>query len=116
MSQIFRPAISKWRKWSRSGSTAQNTHAGPPFARQGLRPSDSEAKNVRRLEEDTYPLTDMSFGGQNRADAVAHGRSDLALEYPDPKSGKLIRGMDEIVVMKGWHVQSSSADNVQRSV
>ncbi|KAM0801784.1 hypothetical protein BDR22DRAFT_971982 [Usnea florida] len=73
VSQVFRPAISKWRIWSRSGSTAQNTHEGPPFARQSLRPSDSEAANFRHLEEDVYPLTDMSFGGPNRVDGVAHG-------------------------------------------
>ena len=72
VSQVFRPAISKWRIWSRSGSTAQNTHEGPPFARQSLRPSDSEAKDFRDLEEDVYPLTD-SFGGPNRVGGVAHG-------------------------------------------
>ena len=73
VSQKFRPAISKWKIWSRSGSTAQNTHAGAPFVRQGLRPGDSEAKNFRRLEEDVYPLTDMSFGGPNRVDGIAQG-------------------------------------------
>ena len=73
VSQIFLPAISKWRMWSRSGSTAQNPHAGPPFPRQSLRLSDSEAKNFRRLEEGIYPLTDMSFGSPNRVDGVARG-------------------------------------------
>ena len=112
VSQISRLAVSRWRLWSRSGSTAQDTHAGPSFAGQGLRPSDTEARSFRRLEEDDYPLTKMSFGGQNYADAIAHGLPDLASGNPDPNNSKVTRGNDNIVVMKGWHVQSSSADTV----
>lgn len=117
MSHIFHPAVCRWKTWTGSSNTAQGTRTGPSFARQGLRANDSEAKNFRRLEEDVYPLTSVSFGGgQNHADAVAHGRSDLASGYPDARSGRATHGSDDIMVMKGWQVQSSSADKVEHSV
>ena len=111
VSHICPLAVFRWKPWSRTGSKTPGSGADSSLTRPDLRPVNAEAKKFRRLKEDVYPLTSISFGGRNHADAVAYGPSGVALGHSESQGGNTTHGNDDIVVMKGWDVQSRSTDN-----